>query len=57
MTTQRRWLKSAIAASADPLPTLPWQRRAIVLPASSVDEPPAVIRPVSQPALRIKATG
>ena len=26
MKKDRRWLKSAIAASAEPLPALPWQR-------------------------------
>ena len=27
MTKERRWLKSAIAASKEPLPALPWQRQ------------------------------
>ena len=26
MKKERRWLKSAIAASAEPLPALPWAR-------------------------------
>ncbi len=27
MPTQRRWLKSVIAAAAQPLPALPWERK------------------------------
>ena len=34
MTTTRRWLKSAIAASAAPQPTLPWDRSARRKPAA-----------------------
>ncbi len=41
--TERRWLRSVIAASAEPLPTFPWmrgQRRkpAAVKPAEAVAE-------------------
>lgn len=28
MTTERRWLKSVIAAAAQPQPALPWERAA-----------------------------
>lgn len=44
--TERRWLRSVIAASAEPLPTFPWmrtQRRkpAAFMPAESAAEAPA----------------
>ena len=34
MKKERRWLKSAIAASAEPLPALPWARALRRKPAS-----------------------
>lgn len=34
MTKEHRWLKSAIAASADAQPALPWQRGARRKPAA-----------------------
>jgi hypothetical protein len=34
MQTERRWLKSAIAAAAQPMPALPWERQARQAPAA-----------------------
>lgn len=34
MKKERRWLKSAIAASAEPLPGLPWARASRTKPAA-----------------------
>jgi hypothetical protein len=34
MKKDRRWLKSVISASAEPQPTLPWQRGARRKPAA-----------------------
>lgn len=32
MNANRRWMKSAIAASAEPMPVMPWQRDARTKP-------------------------
>ena len=34
MMKERRWLKSAIAASAEPMPALPWARATRVKPTA-----------------------
>ena len=44
MKKERRWLKSVIAASLDPMPTLPWQRGTRRRP-EAVKTAPAPIKP------------
>lgn len=39
--TQRRWLRSVIAASSEPLPNFPWMRDARRRPAALAEERPA----------------
>jgi hypothetical protein len=45
MPTQRRWLQSVIAAAAQPMPALPWERRTAgtVPPAVTVPPRPAAV--------------
>ncbi len=40
MKKDRRWLKSAIATAAEPLPALPWQRGARRRPEAMKDLAP-----------------
>ncbi len=42
MKTERRWLKSVIAAAAQPQPALPWERGHRRRPASVAAQQPAV---------------
>lgn len=46
MKKDRRWLKSAIAAAADPLPTMPWarseRRRPEAMKSAQVPKPRAI---------------
>lgn len=51
--TERRWLRSVIAASAEPLPNFPWMRAERRRPAAlqSEDAKPASQAPQRRPAL------
>ena len=44
MPTQRRWLQSVIAAAAQPMPALPWERRTT---GASPQTPEAQPRPAA----------
>lgn len=56
MKTERRWLKSVLAASLDPQPALPWQRStrrrpaALQQAAAPVPRPQVVRRPTAMAA-------
>lgn len=39
MPTQRRWLQSVIAAAAQPMPALPWERGTAAAPAQASAAP------------------
>lgn len=49
--TERRWLRSVIAASAEPLPNFPWMRGQRRKPASLTPAPkaPAKVTAFSRP--------
>jgi len=48
MKTERRWLKSVIAAAADPMPAMPWERVARL--QSGLREPKALPK-LAQPQI------
>ncbi|MES2667573.1 MAG: hypothetical protein V4712_15890 [Pseudomonadota bacterium] len=43
--SDRRWLQSVIAASAEPLPSFPWMRGVRRKPQSLFDATPAPVKP------------
>lgn len=49
--TERRWLRSVIAASAEPLPSFPWMRGQRRRPAATKPAPAAPQEPVLRVAL------
>jgi hypothetical protein len=45
MKTERRWLKSVLAAAAQPQPAMPWERGNRRRPAAFAVRPAAMIAP------------
>jgi hypothetical protein len=51
--TERRWLRSVIAASAEPLPAFPWMRGERRKPISLAPEPTWLTESESQPKVAL----